>query len=105
MYRCTVCTANRMYSRLQESQRGPVSSNLEKTPSMVNGKEERFRDVHALVREWEELESCKEEWEVQGGVRRGGRKVSKRMSELLGRFGEWGRGLISDERGPERCPR
>ena len=36
----------------------------------------------------DEAKRCKEEWEVKKGRRRGGRRISKRMSELLGRFGE-----------------
>ena len=64
---------------------------------MVHGMQERFVDVHSLVREWEELENCKEECEVKGGMRRGGRRVSKKMSELLGRFGEGDGGQLSEE--------
>ena len=44
---------------------------------------ERFRDVGEMVKEWEEMEGDIQEWEVVGGVRRGGRRVSKRISELL----------------------
>ena len=69
---------------LEKDDGGPGSQYLERTPSMVNGVHERFVDVHSLVREWEELENCKEEWEVNEGRRRGGRRVSKRMSELQG---------------------
>ena len=47
---------------------------------------ERFRDVSEMVKEWEELESDPQEWEVVGGMRRGGRRVSKRISELLDIF-------------------
>lgn len=67
---------------------GPALKYLERTPSIVHGVHERFVDVQAMVKEWEDVESCKEEWEVKEGRRRGGRRVSKRMSELLGRFGE-----------------
>ena len=73
---------------LQEVDGGPVLQCLERTPSMVHGVHERFRDVRAMVKEWEWVENCKEEWEVKEGRRRGGRRISKRMSELLGRFGE-----------------
>ena len=33
------------------------------------------------------MEEDEDEWKVEGGVRRGGRKVSRRMSELIDRFG------------------
>ena len=47
---------------------------------------ERFCDVGTLIKEWEEMEHDQKEWEVVEGIRRGGRRVSKRMGELLGRF-------------------
>ena len=55
---------------LEKVNGGPVSICLERTPSMVHGVHERFVDVHSLVREWEKLENCKEEWEVKEGMRR-----------------------------------
>ena len=79
----TECTVD-----LQEVDGGPVLQGLERTPSMVHGVHERFRDVRAMVKEWELVENCKEEWEVKEGRRRGGRRISKRMSELLGIFGD-----------------
>ena len=47
---------------------------------------ERFRDVDDMIQEWEEMEGDIQEWEVVGGMRRGGRRVSKRISELLDIF-------------------
>ena len=64
---------------------------LEKSPSLVEGLVERFQSAEALLPEWDKLEGNESEWEEVGGMRRGGRKVSRRMSELLGRF-EMGRG-------------
>ena len=40
-----------------------------------------------MIKQWEQLEKDDSEWKVEEGVRRGGRKLSKRMSELLGIFG------------------
>ena len=40
-----------------------------------------------MIKQWEQLEEDDSEWKVEEGVRRGGRKLSKRMSELLGIFG------------------
>ena len=53
----TECTVD-----LQEVDGGPVLQGLERTPSMVHGVHERFRDVCAMVKEWELVENCKEEW-------------------------------------------
>ena len=40
-----------------------------------------------MIKQWEQLEKDDSELKVEEGVRRGGRKLSKRMSELLGIFG------------------
>ena len=37
---------------------------------------------------WERIEQDDNEWMVEEGMRRGGRKLSNRMSELIGIFGE-----------------
>ena len=42
--------------------------------------------IFLLITQWEESEQ--DEWMVEEGLRRGGRKLSRRMSELLGIFGE-----------------
>ena len=39
-----------------------------------------------MIRIWENLENDESEWRVEGGLRRGGRRVSRRISELLGKF-------------------
>ena len=63
-----------------------VSPNLERSPSAVGGNAERFCDIGTMVSQWEEMEVKVLEWKVLEGVRRGGRKVSRRISELLGKF-------------------
>ena len=62
------------------------NSNHEKSPSIVNGKLEMFCDVKSLICEWEYLEGNAMEWEEKEGRRRGGRRVSRRVSELLEKF-------------------
>ena len=57
---------------------------------------ERFHNIETVIPEWEEIEGDEKEWEEVGGIRRGGRRVSKRMSELLDRF-EKGRGEEENE--------
>ena len=64
------------------------SPNLEKTPSIVGGKVERFSDIGEMITQWERIEQDYNEWMVVEGMRRGGRKLSKRTSKLLGIFGE-----------------
>ena len=55
---------------------------------MVEGKEERYCEIGQMITQWERLENDDSEWMVEEGLRRGGRKLSKRISELLGIFGE-----------------
>jgi hypothetical protein len=64
-----------------------ASRNLDRTPGMVDGREERFCDIGQMIKQWEKLENDDGEWKVEEGVRRGGRKLSKRMSEHLGIYG------------------
>ena len=71
-------------------------TNQEKSPSMVNGRLEMFCDIKSLICEWEHLEGDKEEWEAKEGWRRGGRRVSRRVSELLEKF-EGGGGQRCEE--------
>ena len=80
-------------------ERTPVSrSNIhDRSPAMVNGKMEQFRDVRSMVEEWNGLEKDDMEWLPIEGVRRGGRRMSRRISERLQNFqgggerGRWGR--------------
>jgi hypothetical protein len=71
---------------------GGVTRNmsLEKTPGMVAGRVERFCDIGKMICQWEEmegegLESGREEREM-----RKGRRVSRRISELMRSFQEGG---------------
>ena len=57
-----------------------ASPNLNRTPGVVDGKEERFCDIGEMIKQWEQLEEDDSEWKVEEGVRRGGRKLRKRMS-------------------------
>ena len=59
---------------------------------MVFGVEERFRDVKTMVEEWDSIENDESEWLPVEGVRRGGRKLSRRISELMRSFQEGGGG-------------
>ena len=70
-----------------------VSDNIYKisyelSPMMVHGSKEVFRDVGAMVKTWEEMEGDINEWRQEGGVRRGGRRISRRISDLLRSFEE-----------------
>ena len=47
---------------------------------------ENFHDIRDMIAKLERIESDEDEWKVEGGIRRGGRKLSRRMSELLGNF-------------------
>jgi hypothetical protein len=63
---------------------------LEKSPGMVAGRMERFCDIGKMICQWEEmegegLESGREEREM-----RKGRRVSRRISELMRSFQEGG---------------
>ena len=75
------------------------STNLERTPVMVDGKLERFKDIGSMITQWEELEDNDKEWVVEEGVRRGGRKISRRMSELIGIFGEENARIVGQTNG------
>ena len=68
----------------------PVSAspNLERTPSLVGGRVERFGDIAKMINKWELIEEDDKEWKVEEGIRRGGRRISRRKSALLG--GVWG---------------
>ena len=74
-----------------------ASPNLDRTPGMVDGKVERFSDIGEMITQCERIEQDDNEWTVEEGMRMGGRKLSKRMSELLGIFGE---GEMDREVGP-----
>ena len=63
-------------------------NSYELSPIMVHGSKEVFRDVGAMVKTWEEMEEDISEWRQEGGVRRGGRRISRRISELLRSFEE-----------------
>ena len=75
------------------------STNLERTPVMVEGKLERFKDIGSMITQWEDLEHNDKEWMVEEGVRWGGRKFSRRMSELIGIFGEENDKIVGQTRG------
>ena len=66
----------------------PASPNLDRTPGVVDGRVERFGDINVMVATWESLEHDDNERKAEEGMRRGNRKLSRRMSELLGIFGE-----------------
>jgi hypothetical protein len=61
-----------------------------KSPSTINGTEEWFMDVNSMVGRWEEMDQDEGEWLPKEGRRRGGRKLSRRMSELILGFEESG---------------
>jgi hypothetical protein len=44
-----------------------ASTNLERTPVMVEGKLERFKDIGSMITKWEELEHDDKEWMVEEG--------------------------------------
>ena len=43
-------------------------------------------NIETMIAKWEAMENDANEWKVEDGVRRGGGKLSKRISELLGRY-------------------
>jgi hypothetical protein len=69
-----------------------------KSPSTINGTKEWFMDVNSMVGRWEEMDQDEGEWLPKDGRRRGGRKLSRRMSELILGFEESG-----GDRETDRC--
>ena len=61
----------------------PDSIIFDKSPSMVNGMKESFKDVRAMVGVWEAMDKDDGEWLTVGERRRGGRRVSRRISESV----------------------
>ena len=43
------------------------SPNLERSPSIVGGREERFFDIGKMISQWEEMEGIDQEWKVEEG--------------------------------------
>ena len=43
------------------------SPNLERSPSIVGGREERFCDIGKMICLWEEMEGNDQEWKVEEG--------------------------------------
>ena len=68
----------------------PNSTNFDKSPSMVNGMKEGFKDVRSMVGVWEDMDGDEGEWLQVGERRRGGRRISRRISELIMNFQEEG---------------
>ena len=66
---------------------------------MVYGEEENFKDVRTMIDEWNNMEHNEMEWLPVEGVRRGGRKMSRRISDLMRSFQEGGGG---DDNGTDR---
>ena len=48
--------------------------------------EEFSTDTRKLIETWNKMEEDESEWKVEEGFRRGGRRVSRRISELLTKF-------------------
>jgi hypothetical protein len=71
-----------------------ASPNLNRTPGLVNSRVERFGDISVMVTKWERLEQDDNEWKAEEGMRRGNRKFSMRMTELLGIFGDGEKGSM-----------
>ena len=63
---------------------------FDKSPSLVNGQVEQFGNVTNMVRVWSALEMDDAEWKPGKERRIGGRKISRRISELLMNFQEEG---------------
>ena len=65
---------------------GGVTRNmsLEKSPGMVAGRVERFCDIGRMICQWEEMEGEGLEGGRDERERRKGRRVSRRISELMG---------------------
>ena len=66
--------------------RTPIGWKTEKSPSMVYGRQERFGEVKEMVGLWEGMENDDDEWLPKEGRRRGGRRISRRISELIENF-------------------
>ena len=68
--------------------RTPVGmSNInERSPSMINGSKEWFRDVSSMVGRWEEMDKDETEWLPGDGRRRGGKRISRKINELINEF-------------------
>ena len=72
---------------LRKVEYGHASPNLDVNLEVGVGGE-AFSDMGEMIARWELMESSEYEWKVEGGMRRGGRKLSRRISELLGNFEE-----------------
>ena len=66
------------------------SPNLERTPSMVGGRIERFCEIGSMIRRWEEMEGVVLEGGEECGGRREVRRGSKGICKLMGMFGDGG---------------
>ena len=70
---------------LRKVEYGQASPNLDVNVE-VGVRGETFSDIGGMIARWEMMENSENEWKVEEGVRRGGRKLSRRISELLGNF-------------------
>ena len=89
---CAQCTVTVHYREgetdMQNVNSLPTNISAENTHSMTGVEDEEFTtDLNDLLKTWDIMEDDENEWRVEGGVRRGGRKVSRRMSELIDMFG------------------
>ena len=64
----------------------PACTATSGTFSMTGQGEDFTTNIDDLKQVWDKMENDEEEWKVEEGWRRGGRKVSRRMSELIRRF-------------------
>jgi hypothetical protein len=70
-----------------EKVKSVLASTVTGNAQSMTGLEEDFStNIDDIRQIWDRLENDEDEWKVEEGWRRGGRKVSRRMSELIDRF-------------------
>lgn len=92
----TYCTVPaRIYS--PEKVKSVLASTVTGNAQSMTGLEEDFStNINDIRQIWDRLENDENEWKVEEGWRRGGRKVSRRMSELIRRFDGEASGELSN---------
>jgi hypothetical protein len=88
----TYNTDMRIVQQSHGSPKFKVQINLDKTPTVVGGRIEHFGSISDMICHWEGMEERETENDGEAAEGGGRKRVSKRISELSGRFEEGGGG-------------
>ena len=83
---CTSVRRPEEHADLKKVTTVPGSPNFILTKTGVEEGESFNTDMTKMITMWDSMEKDEDEWKVEEGVRRGGRRVSRRISELLKMF-------------------